>query len=165
MRSRRQCLHITLGTSLSLCYYIGFLKLVILRSNVVNLVSSTVGGQRRSKNVKSLADAVKMAHMYAMIGGNENTLKLIDETLDGWKKGNKGGILGNQDATKNIGFRFTINDVKNIEEAELNMVIQRLVITADTLIKLHGSNGYAMSTEINISAAKKLKDLSIIFPI
>jgi hypothetical protein len=99
---------------------------------------------------------------------------LIDDTLDGWKKGGGGGILGNQDAMEDIGCGFTKNDLKNLEPDELEMVIQLLIIKGDTLMKLNGANGFPMSAEINISAmkifeqclaSKKMKDISVKFPI
>jgi hypothetical protein len=163
-----------LGLSLSLSYHIGFLKLASLKSNVAKTITpnNSVDGQLRGRS--SASYAVKMAQMYATIGRSEETLELIDDTLDGWKKGSGGGILGNQDATEDIGCGFTKNDLKNLEPDELEMVIQLLVIKGDTLMKLNGANGFPMSAEINISAmkifeqcpaSKKMKDISVMFPI
>ena len=164
-----------LGLSLSLSYHIGLVKLAYLRSNVAQTItqynSSTVGqGRGRS----SAAYAVKMAQMYATIGRTEDTLELIDDTLASWKKGSGGGILGTQDATEDIGCGFTKADLKNLEIDELEMIIQLLVIKGDTLMRIHGLSGFPLSAEINISAmkifehcpaAKKMKDVSVMFPI
>jgi hypothetical protein len=112
--------------------------------------------------------------MYATIGRTEDTLELIDDTLASWKKGSGGGILGTQDATEDIGCGFTKTDLKNLEIDELEMIIQLLVIKGDTLMRIHGLSGFPLSAEINISAmkifehcpaAKKMKDVSVMFPI
>ncbi|KAL3810385.1 hypothetical protein ACHAXA_002852 [Cyclostephanos tholiformis] len=164
-----------LGLSISLCYYIGFLKLSTLRSNGTNSTGQYnygAGGQLRGRS--SAGYAVKMAQMYATIGRTEETLELIDDTLDGWKRGSRGGILVNQDATEDIGCGFTKNDLKNLEQDELEMVIQLLIIKGDALMKINGLAGFPMSAEINISAmrifencpaSKKMKDISVMFPI
>ncbi|KAL3770882.1 hypothetical protein ACHAW5_003970 [Stephanodiscus triporus] len=164
-----------LGLSLSLSYHIGFVKLASLRSNVAQTFTqynSSASGQGRGRN--SAAYAVKMAQMYATIGRTEDTLELIDDTLASWKKGSSGGILGTQDSMEDIGCGFTKNDLKNLEQDELEMIIQLLVIKGDSLMKINGANGFPMSAEINISAmkifehcpaAKKMKDISVMFPI
>ena len=78
----------------------------------------------------SAAYAVKMAEMYSKIGRTEETLELIDETLDVWKeKAKEGGgfQLGDQRRYKEtIGAGFTQQDLDKLGPEELEMVLQLL---------------------------------------
>ncbi|KAL7542581.1 hypothetical protein ACHAWF_007207 [Thalassiosira exigua] len=120
---------VVMGLSLALTYQIGFVKLASLKSTRVQRRSGTAttytfnesgGGDGRS----SAAYAVKMAEMYSKIGRKEETLELIDETLDVWKKGN-GGILGNQEGRDEVAAGFTRSDLNALEPEECEMATHR----------------------------------------
>lgn len=153
-----------LGLSLSLSYHIAFIKLRAAgivtseRENVTQKKRAAFAFNSNEGGVNgrnSAAHAVKMAEMYSKIGRNEETLELIDETLDIWKgKGNNGGMFGNQNDRAEISAGFTKNDLKSLEPDELEMILTLLIIKGDTLMKLHGAAGFPMSAEVNINAMK-----------
>ena len=169
-----------LGLPLFLNYYVAYIKLAALKSSNMPQIGGTFGssaGGGGGGNVTgrgSAAYAVKMAEMYSKIGRTEETLELIDETLDIWKeKAKEGGgfQLGDQRRYKEtIGAGFTQQDLDKLGPEELEMVLQLLQIKGDALMKLHGFAAFPLSAELNINsmrifeacpAHKKLKDISI----
>jgi len=172
-------------------YYIGYVKLGALKSkngsrSVLGMSGvygegggGGYGGDSNSVTGRgSAAYAVKMAEMYSKIGRTEETLELIDETLEVWKTPEKqGGVLalGDQRRYKEyIGAGFTQQDLNKLAPEELEMILQLLIIKGDALMKLHGFAAFPLSAELNINAmrifencpaSKKIKDISIMFPI
>jgi len=174
-------------------YYIGYVKLGALKSkngsrgSVLGMSGvygeggggGGYGGDSNSVTGRgSAAYAVKMAEMYSKIGRTEETLELIDETLEVWKTPEKqGGVLalGDQRRYKEyIGAGFTQQDLNKLAPEELEMILQLLIIKGDALMKLHGFSAFPLSAELNINAmrifencpaSKKIKDISIMFPI
>ena len=169
-----------LGLPLFLNYYVAYIKLAALKSSNMPQIGGTFGssvaggGGGNVTGRGSAAYAVKMAEMYSKIGRTEETLELIDETLDIWKeKAKEGGgfQLGDQRRYKEtIGAGFTQQDLDKLGPEELEMVLQLLQIKGDALMKLHGFAAFPLSAELNINsmrifeacpAHKKLKDISI----
>ena len=176
---------VVLGLPIFTNYYVAYIKLGALKSkNLPNLGTSALsqfgtGADGENGGVTgrgSAAYAVKMAEMYSKIGRTEETLELIDETLEVWKGGAKessGGaiLLGDQRRYKEmIGAGFTKQDLNKLAPEELEMILQLLIIKGDALMKLHGFAAWPLSAELNINAmriyencpaAKKIKDISI----
>jgi len=133
-------------------YYIGYVKLGALKSkngargSVLGMSGvygeggggGGYGGDSNSVTGRgSAAYAVKMAEMYSKIGRTEETLELIDETLEVWKTPEKqGGVLalGDQRRYKEyIGAGFTQQDLNKLAPEELEMILQLLIIKGDAL--------------------------------
>eukprot|EP00984_Skeletonema_dohrnii_P033519 scaffold30374_cov144-Skeletonema_dohrnii-CCMP3373.AAC.1 len=72
---------------LSVNYYVAYVKLSALKSKKIPSAFSSFSndGDGNVTGRGSAAYAVKMADMYSKIGRTEETLELIDETLDVWK--------------------------------------------------------------------------------
>lgn len=168
------------GVPLLLNYYVAYIKLGALKNKKIPHVASTFssfanngdGGNITGRG--SAAYAVKMAEMYSKIGRTEETLELIDETLDVWKaeeKSSGGFVLGEQRRQREtVGAGFTKQDLEKLGAEELEMILQLLVIKGDALMKLHGFAAFPLSAELNINAmrifencpaSKKMKDISI----
>lgn len=94
----------------------------------------------------------KVAEMYSKIGRTEETVQLVEETLSVWKGSISTGVtsLSNLDGKEEVGSGFTKKDLKALEPEELQLIIQLLRIKGNSLIKLHGGPGFAMSAKINI---------------
>lgn len=161
-------------------YYIAYIKLGALKNKKMPQVGgastfsaySDNGGDVTGRG--SAAYAVKMAEMYSKIGRTEETLELIDETLDVWKTEEKSGggfVLGEQRRQREtVGAGFTKQDLEKLGAEELEMILQLLIIKGDALMKLHGFAAFPLSAELNINAmrifeacpaSKKMKDISI----
>ncbi len=158
-------------------YYVAYVKLGALKSKKIPQVGGTAvslsyaneGGAGKD----SAAYAVKMAEMYSKIGRTEETLELIDETLDVWKAEESSGVLvlGEQRRQREtIGAGFTKQDLEKLGPEELEMILQLLVIKGDALMKMHGIAAFPLSADLNINAmrifencpaSKKMKDISI----
>jgi hypothetical protein len=169
------------GLPFFLNYYVAYIKLGALKSKkmpqvggVSTFSSYTSDGDGNVTGRGSAAYAVKMAEMYSKIGRTEETLELIDETLDVWKgKENSGGVLvlGEQRRQREtVGAGFTKQDLEKLGPEELEMILQLLIIKGDALMKLHGFAAFPLSAELNINAmrifencpaSKKIKDISI----
>lgn len=164
---------------LSLCYHIAYIKLSSIKSSMAKAKSKY---QRKlSKDIvgdRSAAVAMKLAEMYQSIGRTEETIQLVDETLETWRKSSVSSTilsnLGQRDGKENIGSGFTRNDLKNLDPDELQSIIRLLDIKSKALVKLHGPDGVVMAAKLNVDALKifencpsasKLKDVSNIFPI
>eukprot|EP00986_Skeletonema_menzelii_P011931 scaffold6314_cov163-Skeletonema_menzelii.AAC.4 len=173
-----------IGVPLYVNYYVAYVKLGALKSKKIPQVRGTSAFSSYSNdgdgNVTgrgSAAYAVKMAEMYAKIGRTEETLELIDETLDVWKSTENTGVLalGEQRRQREtVGAGFTKQDLEKLGPEELEMILQLLIIKGDALMKLHGFAAFPLSAELNINAmrifencpaSKKMKDISIMFPI
>ena len=166
-----------IGVPLYVNYYVAYVKLGALKSKKIPQVrgtstySSNDGDDIKGRG--SAAYAVKMAEMYAKIGRTEETLELIDETLDVWKTTENTGVLalGEQRRQREtIGAGFTKQDLEKLGPEELEMILQLLIIKGDALMKLHGFAAFPLSAELNINAmrifencpaSKKMKDISI----
>lgn len=100
----------------------------------------------------AFAVKIKMAEMYSKIGRTEETVQLVEETLSVWKGSKSTGVtsLSNLDGKEEVGSGFTKKDLKALEPEELQLIIQLLRIKGNSLIKLHGGPGFAMSAKINI---------------
>ena len=167
---------VVIGVPLSASYYVAYIKLGALKSNKMPQfggISFEVGGESNITGRGSAVYAVKMAEMYSKIGRTEETLELIDETLDVWKEGDKSGrlALGEQRRQREIvGAGFTKQEVERLGPEELEMILKLLIIKGDALMKLHGIAAFPLSAELNITAMKifencpasnKMKDISI----
>ena len=167
-----------LGVPLSVNYYVAYVKLGALKSKNIPQVGGTsvlssFANDGDGKGRGSAAYAVKMADMYSKIGRTEETLELIDETLDVWKAPESNGVLvlGEQRRQREtIGAGFTKQDLEKLGPEELEMILQLLVIKGDALMKMHGLAAFPLSAELNINAmrifencpaSKKMKDISI----
>lgn len=166
-----------IGVPLYVNYYVAYVKLGALKSKKIPQVrgtstySSNDGDDIKGRG--SAAYAVKMAEMYAKIGRTEETLELIDETLDVWKTTENTGVLalGEQRRQREtVGAGFTKQDLEKLGPEELEMILQLLIIKGDALMKLHGFAAFPLSAELNINAmrifencpaSKKMKDISI----
>eukprot|EP00985_Skeletonema_marinoi_P011013 scaffold5185_cov101-Skeletonema_marinoi.AAC.1 len=172
------------GMPLSVNYYVAYVKLSALKSKKIPQVggssafsSFTNDGDGNVTGRGSAAYAVKMAEMYSKIGRTEETLELIDETLDVWKGEEKSGVLALGDQRRQretVGAGFTKQDLEKLGPEELEMILQLLIIKGDALMKLHGFQAFPLSAGLNIDAmrifencpaSKKMKDISIMFPI
>mmetsp|Transcript_30873 Transcript_30873/g.46821 ORF Transcript_30873/g.46821 Transcript_30873/m.46821 type:complete len:380 (-) Transcript_30873:1307-2446(-) len=167
---------LVLSLPLSLCSYT---KLASLKSNITRqgrLAPSYGKAGDDGGSRSSAALAVNMAMMYQKIGRAEETIQLVDETLEVWKKSGKGAItnLGQREGREEIGSGFTRCDLKPLEPEELELIIELLKIKGNALRALHGQAGVAMSAQLNVDslkifencpAASKLRDTSIIFPV
>jgi len=170
-----------IGVPFFLNYYVAYIKLGALKSKKMPQVggastssSFLSDGEGNVKGRGSAAYAVKMAEMYSKIGRTEETLELIDETLDVWKgKENSGGVLALGDQRRQretVGAGFTKQDLEKLGPEELEMILQLLIIKGDALMKLHGFAAFPLSAELNINAmrifencpaSKKIKDISV----
>lgn len=167
-----------IGVPLSVNYYVAYVKLGALKSKKIPQVGGTsalssFANDGDGKGRGSAAYAVKMAEMYSKIGRTEETLELIDETLDVWKVTENNGVLvlGEQRRQREtIGAGFTKQDLEKLGPEELEMILQLLVIKGDALMKLHGIAAFPLSADLNINAmrifencpaSKKMKDISI----
>jgi hypothetical protein len=162
-------------------YYIAYIKLGALKNKKMPQGGGASAFSAYSDNGDgnvtgrgSAAYAVKMAEMYSKIGRTEETLELIDETLDVWKTEEKSGggfALGEQRRQREtVGAGFTKQDLEKLGAEELEMILQLLIIKGDALMKLHGFAAFPLSAELNINAmrifeacpaSKKMKDISI----
>lgn len=158
-------------------YYVAYVKLGALKSKKIPQVGGTAVSlsyaNEGGKGKDSAAYAVKMAEMYSKIGRTEETLELIDETLDVWRVADSSGVpvLGEQRRQREtIGAGFTKQDLEKLGPEELEMILQLLVIKGDALMKMHGIAAFPLSADLNINAmrifencpaSKKMKDISI----
>ena len=151
-----------LGLPLALCYHIAYVKLATTNpSNIsqqrrtsksASIISTSGDSNEGGSSRSSAAFAVKMAEMYSKIGRTEETVQLVEETLSVWKGSRSTGVTGisNSDGREEVGSGFTKKDLKALEPEELQLIIQLLRIKGNSLIKLHGGPGFAMSAKINI---------------
>eukprot|EP00804_Cyclotella_cryptica_P006184 CCRYP_015264-RB/>CCRYP_015264-RB protein AED:0.34 eAED:0.34 QI:0/0.6/0.5/1/0.2/0.16/6/1601/147 len=88
----------------------------------------TIGIGKDGRN--SVAYAVRMAEMYLRIGRVEETVQLVEETLNVWRKGsgNKTTVFGPRDENEEVECGFTKSDVESMEPEELELIIQLLKI-------------------------------------
>ena len=169
------------GIPFLLNYYVAYIKLSALKNKKMPQVGGAAtfsaysnDGDSPVTGRGSAAYAVKMAEMYSKIGRTEETLELIDETLDVWKTEEKSGggfALGEQRRQREtVGAGFTKQDLEKLGAEELEMILQLLIIKGDALMKLHGFAAFPLSAELNINAmrifencpaSKKMKDISI----
>ena len=112
---------------------------------------------RRSNDkgdIRSLsAHALKMSEMYMAIGRTEETVQLIDETLNIFKRGGAAVVANlsqNDDSKVEVGAGYTKRDVKALEADELELIVRLLKLKGDALTRLHGAAGFRMSAKINI---------------
>lgn len=189
---------IILSLSLSLCYHIAYTKLesingAFLQSGLKKESRGMRRGSRSSSTSSttsrdsgsSAAYAVKMAGMYSNLGRVEESVELIDETLDLWRRG-KGSSGSNiiQSVMNNVTGKdeevaagFTKNDLQSVNEDDLTSIINLLLIKGNavhSMFKGGSGNQLIMRANINIDALKifeacpssnKMKDTSIIFPV
>ena len=97
---------------------------------------------------------------------------LVDKTIAVFKKGSSSIGLQNEGRVE-VAVGFTVNDVKDLDGDELQMIIQLLRLKGNAST-LKGPVGFAMSAKLNINALKffetcqassNMNDISIIFPI
>eukprot|EP00804_Cyclotella_cryptica_P017336 CCRYP_019000-RB/>CCRYP_019000-RB protein AED:0.00 eAED:0.00 QI:233/1/1/1/1/0.66/3/1813/533 len=163
-----------LSIPLSLGYFVAYNKLTAVNANAASK-RADIGIGKDGRN--SVAYAVRMAEMYVKIGRVEETVQLVEETLNIWRKGsgNKTTVFGPRDENEEVGSGFTKSDVESLEPEELELIIQLLKIKGKTQITLYGHQmGSAMYAKLHVDILKifehcpasvKLKDPSIIFPV
>jgi hypothetical protein len=165
-----------LSLPLSICYFISYTKLTTIDKNTT-LKRMDFGTRTDGRN--SVAHAVKMSEMYVKIGRVEETVQLVEETLNIWKKGEGqktiGLGLGTREVNEEVGSGFTRSDLAALDPDELELIIQLLKIKGRTLIQLHGHQlGSVLYARLHVDilkifeqcpASAKLKDSSIIFPV
>lgn len=143
---------------LACCYHIAHIKLSSTKlSPLMQPRQRMLGGAAFVNNGDanghhSAALALRMAEMYSRIGRTEETVQLVDETLNVFRKGNNStvGNLGQSDGRVEVGSGFTNNDLKLLDGDELQMIIQLLRLKGSALTKLKGPEGFAMSAKLNI---------------
>lgn len=161
-----------LGVNLSLTHSIAFDKVNALRTNAKYMRMSIVGASTRSVK-DSVADAVKTARLTLSIGRAEETLSLVDETLEMWKGRGKQRAQSSSGKKVEIASGFTRSDLNQLDQDELRSVLELLLIKGDALHNIYGKdlthaaemNVNAMRIFENCPAAREMKDVSIMFPV
>lgn len=144
---------ITLALPLSLCHFIALKKLGSISSNLKTQkrkgpISAT---SKHAETQDNAAFAVKMCEMYESIGRIDETIQLVDETLNTWRKGT-GINLGQKERKEEVASGFTKNDLKSLDPDELSLVIHLLRTKARAIMKLDGDQ--KRSASINIDALR-----------
>ena len=85
---------------------------------------------------------------------------LVDKTIAVFKKGSSSIGLQNEGRVE-VAVGFTVNDVKDLDGDELQMIIQLLRLKGNAST-LKGPVGFAMSAKLNIDALKNLRDMPCI---
>ena len=152
-----------LGLPLALSYHIAYVKLASTfdkhQQRRMSGASIMSGGNGTERGTAALA--VRMAEMYLNIGRTEEAVQLVDETIAVFKKGSSSIGLQNEGRVE-VSAGFTVNDVKDLDGDELQMIIQLLRLKGNALMKLKGPVGFAMSAKLNIDALKNLRDMPCI---
>ena len=156
----------TLVLPLSLSYSVGLEK-------VLGTVSSNMSLQKSSKSSyngdckDSPHAAAKMAEMYLNIGRQEESIQLIDESLNslkGFVRSNVISNMGQKEGKDEIGAGFTMNDLKSFDHNILELVIHLLHIKAQATSDGDANASAAVNVDAlrifeNCPAASKLKDV------
>lgn len=156
-----------LSLPLSLEYFVAYTKLTAIYANVASN-RADVGNGKEGRH--SVAYAVRMAEMYVKIGRVEETVQLVEENLNIWRKGgaNKTTVFGPRDENEEVGSGFMKSDLEALEPEELELIIQLLKIKGRTQLTLYGHQmGSALYAKLHVDilkifencpASSKLKD-------
>ena len=156
----------TLVLPLSMCHSIGVEKVMGSMSSNTSLQKSRNSFNSGNNSGSPLA-AVRMAEMYMNIGRKEDSIQLIDETLNFLKRGASNSVIpniGQKEGKEEIGAGFTRNDLKSFDHNTLDMVINLLKLKARAMEKVDSKISAAISIDAlrifeNCPAASKLKDV------
>ena len=86
-------------------------------------------------NRSTAASAVRLAQMYQKIGNAGESVKLIDETLNVWRKGTSSGSIHHlgrrREGREEVGSGFTKNGLKRLGEMGcfISLLIEFLCLT------------------------------------
>ena len=153
----------TLVLPLYLSYSVGLEKVLGSNMSLQKSRKTTNTGNKRDSPLV----AVRMAEMYMNIGRKEDSIQLIDETLNSLKGGASNNVISNigqKEGKEVIGAGFTRNDLKSFDHYTLDMVIHLLKLKARAYDTVDPKRSAAVNIDAlrifeNCPAASKLKDV------
>ena len=167
-----------LALPLACCYYIAYLKLNAIKSDVpmhqarrTSIVHSRFS---RGKVIRkrSPTSVLRMAEMYVRIGRPTETIQLVNDEMNTFRKnkstsgGNPDspdfeiegkhltGNRGNVEVNQEVALGFTEMDLKHLNEDELELIIRLIKLKGRAFEKLEGQAGHSKVLRLNIGKFK-----------